>query len=118
MTIQTFVENAIKHGFESRKGGGNVDIIIQMIEDKLEILIRDNGIGRSQAALQRTGGTGYGLKILNDIFEVMNTNNKNVSKISVTDLCENGMATGTEIKIFIPKDYRFEFQSNGDVSIQ
>ena len=54
MTIQTFVENAIKHGFESRKGGGNVDIIIQMIEDKLEILIRDNGIGRSQAALQRT----------------------------------------------------------------
>jgi ligand-binding sensor domain-containing protein len=109
MTIQTFVENAIKHGIENRKKGGKVEIIVGNAEDGLLILVRDNGIGRAAASMQKTGGTGYGQKIVNSLFEVMNSNNRRISKVEVLDLMENGNPSGTEVRISIPDGYRFEF---------
>jgi LytS/YehU family sensor histidine kinase len=109
MTIQTFVENSIKHGFEDRKEGGRVDIRIRHPEDNLEITVTDNGIGRISAARMMTGGTGNGLKIIMGLFQVMNENNVLKSSVVITDLEENNTPSGTVVKIFIPDDFRFEF---------
>jgi hypothetical protein len=109
MTIQLFVENAIKHGFEDRNDGGKVDVFITKNNHSIEIVIIDNGIGRAAAARQMTEGSGNGLKMITSLFEVTNSNNSSISTIDIIDLEENGIAAGTAVSIVIPDDYRFEF---------
>jgi sensor histidine kinase YesM len=109
MTIQLFVENAIKHGFEDRSEGGKVDVSLKKAGNLLEIRIIDNGIGRAAAAMQISEGSGNGLKMINGLFDVMNSNNATLSTIEITDLEENGVAAGTSVRILVPDDFRFEF---------
>lgn len=52
--LQPLVENAILHGFEGKKGMGIIHITAQKRdEDKLLILIRDNGSGMSEEAIKQ-----------------------------------------------------------------
>lgn len=44
-TIQPFVENAIKHGFENKKGLWEIVVMGKKINDELVFVIRDNGNG-------------------------------------------------------------------------
>lgn len=53
MILQPLVENAIIHGLETLPGGGNVSISAHYVNDKLEIMVQDNGIGMSEETLQR-----------------------------------------------------------------
>lgn len=113
LTIQMFVENAIKHGLERRKEGGRIEVALENKMSCLEIRITDNGIGRAASAKLNTRGTGNGIKILTGLFEHMNTCNKVRATIELTDLfndLEN--PSGTEVKIIIPDDYRFAFEQS------
>jgi len=110
MIIQTFVENSIKHGFENRKEGGKLKISIRNEDQKLVIIITDNGIGRAAAKNFSKKGTIHGLKIVNSLFEYMNGNNRKIATVKIDDLEENGKPSGTEVKLSIPDDYLFEFE--------
>jgi len=114
MTIQTFVENSIKHGFENRREGGRIDIIIRKTEGAVEIIIRDDGVGRTAASRHKSGGTGHGLKIINGLFDVMNTGKSDVACINIKDLTNNGEASGTEVIIRIPDDYKFSLVNSAE----
>jgi ligand-binding sensor domain-containing protein len=107
MTIQTFVENAVKHGLENKKEGGGVEIFLSHRENFTEITISDNGIGREASLRLRTGGTGNGLKTLKRIFEILNRMNRLKSTFEIIDLSDNGLATGTKAVIYIPDNYSF-----------
>lgn len=109
LTIQIFVENAIKHGFEQRKEGGTVDINVRNNETGLEIAISDNGVGR-QAASKQKSGTGNGIKIITGIFDHLNRNNKMKARIEISDLfAADGKAAGTRVMIIIPEKYNFGY---------
>jgi hypothetical protein len=112
MILQTFVENAIKHGFENRIEGGKVGIEIHKILNCTEISITDNGIGRDAALKNNSIGTGQGMKIISGIFGVMNVYNVNKSTVEISDLGVSKASSGTKVKIIIPDDYRFEFGHN------
>lgn len=58
MMLQTLVENAIKHGLESRTAGGTVWIRARAMEGKVAVTVADDGEGFTS----RPGGTGIGLK--------------------------------------------------------
>jgi signal transduction histidine kinase len=45
MILQPLVENAIKHGIAPRSEGGKIEIAAQLVNDKLELSVADNGIG-------------------------------------------------------------------------
>jgi ligand-binding sensor domain-containing protein len=108
MTIQTFVENSIKHGIENRIEGGHIIVKITEKDRWLEILITDNGIGRRPSA-SFTAGSGSGLKTINSIFDFMNRNNRLKATIGITDLIDDQKKPcGTEIRIKIPDGYVFE----------
>ena len=107
MTIQTFVENAVKHGFESRMEGGRVDILLTHKVNCIEIIIKDNGIGRDASMKMKTVGTGYGLKTIKRIFEMMNHENNLESTFEIRDLINDESTTGTEVIIIIPDSYSF-----------
>lgn len=71
--IQILVENAIKHAFNNRKTGNNVDVIVRKVEDEIEILVEDNGVGIPEDKREKIGlievdsasGTGSALENLN-----------------------------------------------------
>lgn len=43
--MQPFVENAIYHGIKNLDTTGIISIYSQIIENKIELIIEDNGIG-------------------------------------------------------------------------
>lgn len=53
MTIQPIVENSIFHGLETKSEKGNVTIRIYTTEDKVIVIISDDGIGIDAANLEK-----------------------------------------------------------------
>jgi two-component system LytT family sensor kinase len=51
--MQPIVENAIKHGVARRADAGRIDVSARVVDDHLELTVRDDGVGMS--ASQREG---------------------------------------------------------------
>lgn len=64
MVLQTFCENALKHGLRHKEGIGRIQIEIFRKGDQLILAVEDNGIGRQAAKEKNTSGTGEGLQII------------------------------------------------------
>jgi LytS/YehU family sensor histidine kinase len=110
--LQTYVENALKHGIAPLKQSGEIKIGITKQEKNLEIKVRDNGVGRANSSKTSSQSTGRGLKIMHQYYELFNKANKeNISEefIDLTD--SEGNPTGTEVIIRIPDDFRFSLSS-------
>jgi len=109
MIIQSFVENAIKHGLENKNGDGKVDIHVNSLSDGIEVIVRDNGIGRAAAADMHTGGAGTGLNNIAGIVQTMNKANREKITFILNDLYDNGKPAGTEVRVFLPENYSPDF---------
>jgi hypothetical protein len=109
MTIQTFVENSIKHGFGNRVAGGSISIDISEDNGSLVIKITDDGIGRKAAEQVKTGKSGHGLKTILSIYSFMNRMNRENATIEIDDLYDgDNNPAGTAVTIKIPDDYTFK----------
>lgn len=101
LIIQPFAENAIWHGLRNVKSDGKLEIIIQILEDEsLEILVKDNGIGRAASQKLKTINTtrkSYGIEITVDRIKTLNPNNS----VEIKDLYENGIPNGTLVQIIL-----------------
>ncbi|MFD1178042.1 ATP-binding protein [Paenibacillus puldeungensis] len=53
LTLQTIVENAVRHGVLSRSSGGTVTIRITEKADCFDLCVEDNGVGMSREKLSR-----------------------------------------------------------------
>lgn len=51
MTLQPIVENAIFHGLENKVEKGHIDLHIEVSENRITILVADDGVGMSAEAL-------------------------------------------------------------------
>lgn len=108
MTIQTFVENALKHGLTQQPKEGRVDIRISHGGDFYFIEIRDNGIGRERARNNTTASAGRGLIILQGYFDFFNRYNPQKMHWEFTDLKdEKGVGAGTLVQITMPKLFKY-----------
>lgn len=105
MIIQSFAENAIKHGLENKQGHGIMEITLRNLNEGVVVTIRDNGIGRAASAEMGTQGAGTGLKNIAGIVEAINRANKEKITFALTDLFVDGKASGTEVRVFLPHDY-------------
>ena len=108
MTMQTFVENAIKHGLYTIEKEGLITISIKERENFLIIKIEDNGIGREKAKEMDSYSTGKGLLILSGYFEYFNRYNEGKIHWETADLkTPDGLPRGTAVTIFIPEKFSF-----------
>jgi LytS/YehU family sensor histidine kinase/ligand-binding sensor domain-containing protein len=99
-TIQPFVENAIMHGLMHKSTKGVLKINVNSNgEDQVQIVISDNGIGRTAASrIKSTTNTNksYGLQITNE--RILQINKKNT--IEIFDLVDGNFASlGTRVLI-------------------
>jgi len=109
MLLQTWVENALKHGLRHYQGIGKVVVLIEKSGEYTKITVQDNGVGRAKAKELGTSGTGSGLRILTEQIEIYNHFNPRKAEMSIQDLTDrDGGAAGTRIGMSIPEGYNFD----------
>ncbi len=50
--IQPLVENAIYHGLEKKRSGGTVSLKVEMMDDVIRIIVKDDGVGMAPEKLE------------------------------------------------------------------
>lgn len=53
LILQPFIENAITHGIEKRHGGATVKVSGHLVNNYLEFLIEDNGVGMDELTVKK-----------------------------------------------------------------
>ncbi len=107
MIVQPFIENAMLHGIMHKDSDGEIVISFISHEGFLEINVKDNGVGRKAAGemmfnnLSQHASLGIGLTKKRML--ALKTEPEINSGIEILDLEENGIATGTLVKIFVPQ---------------
>jgi sensor histidine kinase YesM len=109
MILQSFVENAIVHGIENKKGKGVIEIEVYKVKNGNEWVVRDNGIGRKAASELHSNGAGLSIKNITTAMEMLNRVNHEKATLTYTDLYDNGQPSGTEVRGFLPLNYEFDF---------
>ncbi len=105
MLIQPFVENAIWHGLMPLKGKGFLKIHFTRINDRMDIYVEDNGIGRVKSSKKKriVGHAATGLKNLFERISLINKISDRMISCEIIDLYNpEGKPTGTQVKLSIP----------------
>jgi two-component system, LytTR family, sensor kinase len=61
LSLQPLVENAVKHGIESKSGRGKISLRVENVNKGTRISVSDTGLGFEQTKEKRQNGTGVGL---------------------------------------------------------
>ncbi|MDL2241093.1 histidine kinase [Bacteroidales bacterium OttesenSCG-928-K22] len=101
MSLQTFCENALKHGLRSKQGDWKILISVYKQENHTILAVEDNGIGRKEAQTIKTEGTKEGLKIVQQQLDVLNKKYSQKAYLQIVDLYdEEGIPKGTRVILF------------------
>lgn len=106
LLIQPLIENCFKHGLLHKKGDGQISVVMKNEANYIYSSIRDNGVGREQAAAftswkKQEKGKLSSQDIIKERLDILNQSyGKNSQKdcFKITDLQE-----GTLVEIWIPK---------------
>jgi two-component sensor histidine kinase len=102
MVLQTFAENAVKHGLMPREEVGFLSIKVELENDYIKLSIEDNGIGRKKSFGKSTS-TGKGLKITNEFYKILNQLHEKPISHQITDLYNlSGEPSGTRVEVWVP----------------
>ncbi len=105
MLLQTFVENAIKHGLNPlRDRAGELLIHFSRIDDGLVCTIADNGVGLNAAAQQGAKGSAHtseGLNLVKERMALFNTQFGMDIRMTVEPRSEG---VGTTVHVTIPAE--------------
>ena len=112
MQVQIHCENAVEHGIRNKEEAGKVEIRLTDQPDFLHIVVEDDGVGRRRAAELGSRGTQQGTKMLDSLMHIFNQHNALRLRSEYEDEVftgEDGRKYGTRVNIWIPKNYRYEF---------
>ena len=101
MLLQPFVENAILHGLMPKQGDKKLIINCRVVKNNAEIIIDDNGIGRGHRT-EKAGHSSQGEKLTSGMMESLQQLQNNKASIEIIDKTDNGLPTGTTIKVVLP----------------
>ena len=103
LIFQPFVENAIWHGLMNKQERGAISIKVnQKQNNKLLVVIEDNGVGRQKATefINRThDGKSFGMQITKDRINAFNKNEDNLKIMDLFDSQNNSAGTRVEIEL-------------------
>ena len=107
MIIQTFVENAVIHGLETKEDGGYIKIYIKEDDEFAKIYVEDNGTGISREKLRELKED-LKLRSDNDLDKIgINNVNKRMFHYYKDDYqinIDSRIREGTLVEIMIPKE--------------
>ncbi len=112
MLIQPYVENAINHGLRNLKGRpGLLSVRFTLLEEQLQCIIDDNGIGRAEAQRFRTlSHSSLGMHITRQRVESINQLYHTTIAIAIKDKwIAPGQPGGTTIEMLIPLQKKHKY---------
>ncbi|MDT0557081.1 histidine kinase [Ichthyenterobacterium sp. W332] len=106
MMLQPFVENAIWHGLMAKDGDRKLNLRFFEKNNSLICEIVDNGIGRVASAKQNVHKKNHksqGVGLTERRLELLKSIHGNEARVEIVDLYNNEKATGTLVKLILPK---------------
>jgi ligand-binding sensor domain-containing protein len=102
MILQTYVENAIKHGIIPKKGKGTLQIKVLRENNAVKIIVEDDGVGRQKASESGISLTRKGLQIIKTIMDLYIKLYRTTIDQQIIDLYDpDGNPSGTRVIITI-----------------
>lgn len=110
MITQPFIENAIEHGQLHTIEGGFIHVSFMKVNDLLQILIEDNGIGRKGSEMNKKSKAhkSMAMNITRERIDNLNKKHRTEGFLLVEDFNKE-LKTGTKVLISLP--YKEENQS-------
>lgn len=111
MILQIHCENAVEHGIRNQMGDGYVRVDLCDEGELIRIVIEDNGVGRKEAAVKGSLGSGQGLKMMTELIRAFNLDNRlKLQQYFEDDIFTkpDGTPYGTRSIILIPKSFNYE----------
>jgi two-component system LytT family sensor kinase len=71
MLLQPLVENCIKHGLSSKVEGGSIRLRTRRTDDRLHLVVEDDGVGMTEASLERLLHQGIGVSNVHERLKVL-----------------------------------------------
>ncbi len=105
LSLQPFIENAIKHGIIPKKQPGRIKLTIQPCDEKhYFILIEDDGVGYKHLPYNRSNRKSQGIKLVEERFKMIT---KGTNLIFSVKIQNNPITTirGTQVSLQIPYLY-------------
>jgi LytS/YehU family sensor histidine kinase len=101
LIVQPYVENAILHGLRNRQdNSGKLFISIRKKDELIQYTIIDNGPGRNGTmSIHQKEKKSYGMQMSSDRIKLFNKQEE--ASVQITDLTENGIASGTKVEVSI-----------------
>jgi len=104
LILQPFVENSIHHGLIPKGQPGHLSVAISENQDRLEMKIADDGIGREMADSKKLNTSfkksSLGMAVTTERIGFIRTNHLEKSTVKIHDLMDpEGKPAGTEIVI-------------------
>jgi len=103
MILQPIAENALTHGLQHKTGDKKIAIRVLKIENSIQIIIEDNGIGIQASQKLKTNSNGFGLRMNEERIQMMKAKNGGNYSFKLTDLSEQDKE-GTRVEIIIPEE--------------
>lgn len=97
MMLQSLVENAIKHGLEVKTEGGTLQFRAEVLQNRLSVTVRDDGLGFGAVA---SNGTGLGLQNIRERLKLIY---KDKAQIIISPNQPSGVCVTIEIPYEIAK---------------
>ena len=99
LSIQPFVENAVKHGLLGRKEGGHIWITTKELEKEIQIIVQDDGVGFDTKAFWKEIGEIKSIGLKSSLLRLENE----MKAVCKMESSTNQEQSGTYIEIRIPK---------------
>lgn len=101
LIIQPYVENAILHGLQNRKGtDGRLSISLNRLSGQIQYIIEDNGVGRPHTQNgHSTSKVSYGMQMSSERIKLFNQEEN--ASVEITDLVNNGISSGTRVEVLL-----------------
>ena len=110
LLLQPFVENAIWHGLLHKKDKGEINIEVKLIEDRLQYIITDNGIGRIQSEALKSKSAlnkkNFGLRLSKERLETLKKIYDMNINFDIIDLYDDNKAVGTKVIVEFVKNIK------------
>ncbi|WP_395015430.1 sensor histidine kinase, partial [Robinsoniella peoriensis] len=101
LTVQTIVENAVRHGIIKRKSGGTLRIKSERTDDNIMITIRDDGLGFDLDIPKEDGRTHVGIE---------NVRSRLMLQCGGSLVIESEAGVGTTVIIILPQNVGLKSQ--------
>lgn len=113
MLIQPYVENAIKHGIELKKGNGNVTVNFSLKDnDILQVEVIDDGLGVEEVskiyANRKSTHLSYSTNITQERINNLGVQNQSSIKITTENVLIQNKICGTKVELLLPIKKMFD----------